>query len=127
MGLYFSNVTNDTLWIAFVYYDLSCGFDNLNYHKQGWWQVDGGQIFNAWNTDLSQVNQYAYFYAESNGTTWAGTGDFLIDISQAPFNQCAFDNANVTQNVNFIQLDFASFYGLQVVLQPDGQWFSVPL
>lgn len=75
MALYFTNATDDTIWIAFMYFDSSCGPTNQNYRKLGWWQVDSGQQFNAWNTDLFNVNQYAYFYAKSNGTTWASTGN----------------------------------------------------
>jgi hypothetical protein len=28
------------------------------------WQVNSGETFNAWNTDLRNVNRYAAFYAE---------------------------------------------------------------
>jgi uncharacterized membrane protein len=76
MALFFQNQTSQTVWVAFAYYDPSCGAANENFRKQGWWQLDPGQPqFNAWNIDLRTVNRYAYFYAETanDGTNYSGT------------------------------------------------------
>lgn len=126
MPLYFVNQAANTVWVAFAYYDTGCGEANQNFRKQGWWQITSGQTFNAWNTDLSTVNRYAYFYAESaDGATWAGTGNAWLYITQNAFNQCAFDNTNTTSQVDFIQLDFSGDYGLYVYLGPeDSKWTS---
>jgi hypothetical protein len=62
MALYFINHYPAALWIAFVYFDAGCG--GTQFRKTGWWQVNPGETFNAWNTDLRTVNRFASFYAE---------------------------------------------------------------
>ena len=62
MALYFENHYSKPVWIAFVFSDPRCG--ELLFRKMGWWQVNPGAIFNAWNVDLRTVNRFASFYAE---------------------------------------------------------------
>jgi hypothetical protein len=108
MALYFINHYPAALWIAFVYFDAGCG--GTQFRKTGWWQVNPGETFNAWNTDLRTVNRFASFYAEefkdSGGATWSGTGNGWYRISDMAFNQCYDDNTNCNQQPNFVQLDF---------------------
>ncbi len=130
MALYFLNETPNTIFIAFLYFDNGCG--GTPFRKLGWWQVDPGEKFNAWNTDLSTVNRYAAFYAEeyidSGGATWSGTGNNWYLIPDLKFNQCYDDNTNCNQQPDFVPLDFmtadngvAKFYDLTVTLTAGGK------
>src|SRR6476619_6421625 len=102
MALHFKNLYNDTIWIAFLYHDTGC--QGVPFRKLGWWAVPSGQTFNAWNTDLRNVNRYAAFYAEefrdSGGATWSGTGNSWYRISDGSFNQCYDDNTNCNQQAD---------------------------
>ncbi len=112
MALYFQNQTSQTVWVAFAYYDPSCGAANQNFRKLGWWQLDPYvPQFNAWDVDLRTVNRYAYFYAETanDGTNYSGTRNSWLSVNPAAaFNQCAFDDAGDGQWVDFYELDFAA-------------------
>jgi uncharacterized membrane protein len=133
MALFFQNQYSDTVWIAFLYEDTGCGA--TPWHKMGWWQVDSGTTFNAWNTDLRGVNRYAAFYAEeyrdSGGATWSGNGNNWYLISDTRFDQCYDNNSNCNQQPDFIPLDFNGYADLTVTLGPNpGQLAtqgSVPL
>lgn len=93
MVLSFQNLYPDTIWVAFLYGDTNCG--GPPFTKMGWWAVNSGQIFTAWNTDLRTVNRHAAFYAEefrdSGGATWSGTGNNWYLISDVAFRQCYDD------------------------------------
>ena len=134
MPLYFTNQYVNTIWIAFLYFDGGCG--GTPFRKQGWWQVDPGATFNAWNTDLRTVNRHAAFYAEeykdAGGSTWSGTGNNWYLISDVAFNQCYDDNTNCNQQPDFVQLDFmtadygvARFIDLTVTLGPGPGQLSI--
>jgi hypothetical protein len=88
----------------------------------GWWAVNSGQIFNAWDVDLRRVNRYAAFSAEefkdSGGATWSGTGNNWYLIPDVGFSQCYDDNTNCNQQPDFISLDFAGNADVTVVLGP---------
>jgi hypothetical protein len=127
MSLYFINHYPAAIWIAFLYYDSGCS--GTPFRKTGWWQVNPGETFNAWNTDLRTVNRHAAFYAEefkdSGGATWSGTGNSWYRISDMAFNQCYDDNTNCNQQPDFVQLDFrkadngvADFIDLMITLGP---------
>jgi hypothetical protein len=120
MALYFQNTYPDTIWIAFLYYDPGCS--PTPFHKLGWWQVNSGQSFNAWNTDLRNVGQYAAFYAEeyrdAGGATWSGSGNNWYLISDVGFDQCYDDNTNCNQQPDFVPLDFNGFADMTVTLGP---------
>jgi len=120
MALYFQNLYSDTIWIAFLYFDGGCG--PTPFRKLGWWQVNSGETFNAWNTDLRNVGRYAAFYAEEyrdeGGATWSGTGNNWYLISDVAFNQCYDDNTNCNQQPDFVPLDFNGYADLNVTLGP---------
>jgi len=117
MALYFQNQYSDTVWIAFLYEDASCGA--VPWRKLGWWQVDSGDKFNAWNTDLRDVNRYAAFYAEGgDGSTWSGSGSMWYRITEARFNQCYEDNTNCNISRDFNPLDFDGYADVVVTLGP---------
>lgn len=120
MSLSFKNSYSDTIWIAFLYYDPGC--NGAPFRKLGWWQVNPGDTFNAWNTDLRNVSRYAAFYAEefkdSGGATWSGIGNNWYLIPDGGFNQCYGDNSNCNQQPDFINLDFAGMADMTVTLGP---------
>lgn len=120
MALYFHNLFPETVWIAFQYYDPGCSPNP--WRKMGWWQVNSGDTFNAWNTDLRTVNRYAQFYAEefrdAGGATWSGTGNNWYLISDVAFDQCYDDNTNCNQQPDFVLLDFGGFADMTVTLGP---------
>lgn len=121
MALYFQNTYSNTVWIAFLYYNPSCGDGGKTpFKKLGWWKVDSGQTFNAWNTDLRTVNGHVAFYAEefrdSGGATWNGNGNNWYRIPDVGFNQCYDDNTNCNQQPDFIPLDFNGNSDVLVVL-----------
>jgi len=117
MALRFQNLCSETVWIAFIYYDPTCG-GGVPFRKQGWWQVDSGETFNAWNVDLRTVNSYAYFYASSATGTWSGTGNAWCYITQSGFNQCFTDLTNCNEQKDFVQLDFGGLSDVTVQLGP---------
>ena len=97
----------EPLWIAFAYYDSSCGAANQNFRKMGWWQINPYQTLNLWNVDLQTVNRYAYFWGATahQGITWHGTGNAWLNLNpNSAFNQCAFDNTNDAQSVDFVEI-----------------------
>jgi|GEM_PF-2419256 hypothetical protein len=118
MALNFQNLYSKTIWIAFLFYNPSCR--GTPWTKQGWWGVNSGQIFNAWNVDLRTVNRYAAFYADDDGSaTWTGTGNnFYFIRTPEGFTQCYDDNTNCNIQPNFVVLDFNGFYDVNVVLGP---------
>ena len=136
MALLFVNNFPAAVWIALVYGDTGCG--GQPFRKRGWYQVNPGQEFNAWNTNLRTVNRYALFYAEeyyalfyaeeykdSGGATWSGNGNHWYRVPDTRFDQCFDDNTNCNQQPNFIQLDFqkadngtAHFVDIHVTLGP---------
>ena len=111
MSLFFANTYRDPIWIAFAYYDPSCGPTNQNFRKLGWWEVGGnGTVFEAWNVDLTTVNRFAYFYAESanDGANWSGTGNAWLSVNPlSAFDQCAFESTPNAQWVDFYEIDFS--------------------
>jgi hypothetical protein len=119
MALYFRNSYPSTIWIAFLYHDPGCS--PTPFRKLGWWQVNSGDTFNAWSTDLRSVNRYAAFYAEeyAGGASWSGSGNNWYLISDAPFDQCYDDNINCNQQPDFIPLDFNGFADMTVTLGPE--------
>jgi Protein of unknown function (DUF1036) len=134
MSLVFTSQYPAPIWIAFLYSDAGCG--GTPFRKLGWWQVNPGENFVAWNTDLRTVNRYAAFYAEefkdSGGATWSGTGNSWYRISDVGFNQCYDDNTNCNQQPDFIQLDFkkadngnADFIDLSITLGPGQGQLSI--
>jgi hypothetical protein len=130
MALFFTNNYSHTIWIAFAYYDPSCGPENQNFRKLGWWQLDPSQMFDAWDVDLRTVNRYAYFYAESadDEASWSGNGNAWLAVDpNAPFDQCAFVEGNDSQWVDFSQLDFAlPGADLSIGIGPiPGEWIGV--
>ena len=110
MALYFTNITGETVYVAFAWYDPSCGTANQNFRKQGWWALDSSpQMFKAWDVDLHQVNRYAYFYAETanDQVNWSGNGNAWLSVNpDATFGLCAFADPGDDLWVDFIQLDF---------------------
>ncbi len=133
MALYFQNLLqSSSVNIAFAYYDPSCGPQNQNFRKMGWWVLQPNQTFLAWNTDLRTVNRYVYFYAATNGEggglLWTGTGNAWLETTGAAFDQCAFDNTNCDQWHDFIQLDFGGLPGWLIQLGPiAGLYIPLPL
>jgi hypothetical protein len=127
MALFLYNYsTNPTIWVAFAYYDPGCGAANQNFRKQGWWQLDSGEVFNAWNADLRSVNRFAYIYAETanNSRNWSGKGNAWLTVDPtASFNQCAFQNTPHDQWVDFFEIDFTwapPGWDLEVGFREDG-------
>lgn len=118
MALFFRNNYPHTIWIAFLFKDTACG--GTPFRKMGWWQVNPGDVFNAWDVDLRTVNRFASFYAEefkdSGGATWSGGGNSWYLISDGAFDQCYDDNSNCNQQPDFVQLDFAGFPDMTVTL-----------
>ena len=110
MALYFFNASGQAVSVAFAYYDRGCGDANQNFRKQGWWQIEnfrGDPGFLAWNVDLRTVNRFAYFYVEAaNGSSWHGTGNAWLGVTDSIFSQCAFDEGRDDRWVDFIDLDF---------------------
>jgi hypothetical protein len=107
MALFFYNGTGQTVWISFAFFDRSCGDPNQNFRKLGWWQLDSNSRFNAWDVDLRTVNRFAYFYVEAaDGSNWHGAGNAWLGITNAAFNQCAFDVTGDDRWEDFIDLDF---------------------
>src|SRR5579871_4380386 len=100
MALLFYNSYTQPVWVTFLYYDAGCGPANQNFRKLGWWYLNSGQLFMAWDVDLRTVNRFAYFYAETahDGVSFSGNGNAWIDVNvNSSFNQCAFDNTNCDQ------------------------------
>jgi len=137
MALYFQNVTPETVWVSFLYNNPDCGANGgTPWRKLGWWRIDPGQTFIAWNTDLRTVNRYVAWYAEqyrdSGGATWSGNGNNWYSIPDIGFNQCYDDQTNCNQQPDFNQLDFAGNSDVLVVLGPEpGQrsvqeWIPLP-
>ena len=118
MALNFQNLYSNPIFIAFLFHNPNCS--GTPWTKQGWWGVNSGQIFNAWNVDLRTVNRYAAFYADDGGSvTWSGTGDnWYLVRSPEGFTQCYDDNTNCNIQPNFVVLDFNGFYDVNVVLGP---------
>jgi uncharacterized membrane protein len=137
MALYFQNRFSDTVWIAFLYNNPGCGANGgVPWRKLGWWRVDPGQTFNAWNTDLRTVNRYVAWYAEEfrdgGGATWSGTGNNWYSIPDVGFNQCYSDESHCNQQPDFNALDFAGNSDVLVVLGPragqrqEQEWIPLP-
>jgi Protein of unknown function (DUF1036) len=118
MALHFYNLYRATIWIAFLYHDSSCR--GTPWKKQGWWQVDSGQIFTASNADLRRHNRHTAFYADNGGgAVWRGSGNNWYRIPAAKgFRQCFDDNWDCNLLVNFWPLDFNGFYDVTVTLGP---------
>lgn len=123
MSLYIQNLYNDTIWVAFVYYDAGCG--PTQFRKTGWWQVDSGDTFNAWNVDLREVNQRVAFYGESGEAKWGSGDNGYYLIANRAFDQCFDDNSNCDQWADFVEFDFGSFADVTVALGPDAGIFNI--
>lgn len=126
MGLEFQNQYHNSIWIALVYGDKTCG---SRFRKQGWWRVEPGQTRNIWDVNLQRVNRFASFYAQEfkggGGATWDGTGNRWFLIRDVAFDQCYEDNTGCNQQPNFVGLDFEQadnghhpFNSLRVSLGP---------
>ena len=137
MALNFQNNYANTVWVAFLYYNPGCGNGGATpFRKMGWWQVDSGQTFNAWNTDLRNVVGGVAFYAEeykdSGGATWSGTGNNWYQIPDGAFDQCYDDNSKCNQQPDFIPLNFNGNSDVTVVLGPRAgelninEWIPLP-
>jgi hypothetical protein len=120
LALYFQNLLGETVYVAFAWYDPSCGDANQNFRKQGWWAIqpivttfplppDWPTRFKAWDVDLRSVNRYAYFYAETanDGVNWSGNGNAWLSVNpDEAFDLCAFADPGDDQWVDFAQMDF---------------------
>jgi uncharacterized membrane protein len=118
MALNFQNVYSGTVWVAFLYHAPSCV--GTPWKKVGWWQVNSGQIYNAWNVNLRTINRFAAFFAldSSRRDTWGGTGNKWYAVPERAFSQCYDDNTDCNLEFNFRELDFNGFYDVTVVLGP---------
>ena len=120
MALNFQNLYSQTIWIAFLFHNPNCS--GTPWTKMGWWGVNSGQIFNAWNVDLRSVNRYAAFYAQDftsrRGAAWSGTGNNWYLIRSERFSQCYDDNTNCDMQPDFVPLDFNGFFDVNVVIGP---------
>ena len=127
MALRFRNAYRNTIYVALVYGDNSCGASP--FRKQGWWAVAPGQSLSVWNANLNTVNRHASFYAQefkdSGGATWSGNQNKWYKIPDVRFNQCYDDDRNCNQQPNFVPLDFRNadngnhpFESIEVTLGP---------
>jgi hypothetical protein len=119
MSLTFVNhVPDDTINIVYVYLDTSCPY---NFRKEGFYVIGPGASINTWNGDVSSLNRYWYFWAQSvNGLYWAG-GDGPIEISfPHEFDQCVYDNANMTMTVGLQEIDVNGYSQFTVNLWGPG-------
>jgi hypothetical protein len=120
MALYFQNLYSQTIFIAFLFHNPSCG--GTPFEKMGWWGLNSGQIFNCRNVDLRSVNRFAAFYAaessDPGGPNWSGSGNHWYLISNNLFSQCFDDNTNCNLERNFVVLDFNGFIDVNAVLGP---------
>jgi hypothetical protein len=121
-GLFFQNLTSETVWLNVLYYDSSCGAANQLFRKQGWWGLSPGQTFQLWSADLRTLNQYAYYEAEfgPDVTVWGGNGNAWTEITDNAFDQCFLDQAGCNRWVDYQELNLGGLLGLTVQLGPKG-------
>jgi hypothetical protein len=129
MALYFCNEYSNTVYVAILYYDQTCGVANQNFKKSGWYAVNPGQTMvpniPSLYGDLRQGNARAYFFAEeysgSQGEVWHGTGNAWASIPNGDaFTQCSEDLANTQQQVDFYDIEFRGFSDVFVMIYEGG-------
>jgi hypothetical protein len=136
VGLHFRNASPNTVFVAVLVYDPSCGAANQNFKKYGWYSVASGATMTpnipALLGDLRSGNARAYFFAQqysgSGGQTWSGTGsNWFMVPNGAGFAQCLADNTNCQQWVDFIDIEFGGQADVTTTIGPaSGQSSSAP-
>lgn len=94
MGLFIRNSTNQTIWVAFGYYNPLCR--PTTYRKAGWYRLDPGQTRQIWSGYAG--GQTFYYYAENINRTRVWQGPFVTRVPDTAFNVC-WDTSNVNWDV----------------------------
>jgi len=111
MGLTFHNQYTAPLSVAIMFLSPdTCSGEGEGWEMMGWWNINPGDSALVYANDLEDLNRYWYYYAHaSDGTRWAGNGEWVRSVPQAVFDQCfGLGVTGETEQVDFRQLDIDS-------------------
>jgi uncharacterized membrane protein len=111
------------LWVAIMYYEPGCS-DGGDWIKKGWWRLTSGQCAIVYGGDLDDLNQYYYYYAESEdfATTWNGPINRFVPFQA--FEWCEWtacsrsDGRPCGYDVGFRLLDIGDYDDYTLTLIP---------
>jgi hypothetical protein len=106
MSLAFGNLTNEDVWVAYMFLSQDvCGGEGGNWQAIGWFRVlgvrdhplpppkgpsaEGSNTRTVYANDLKDVNnRYWYFYAQNASRSRVWAGPISVYVSNQPFNHC---------------------------------------
>lgn len=101
--LKFTNSFPETVWVCIDWYHPNCS-DGGDWEKAGWWKIDPGQSAVASTADVSDVNQFWYYFAHSaGGSVWAGP--FAEMVPHSRFAWCENTSSTDARQVGMRELD----------------------
>ncbi len=101
--LKFSNSFPETVWVCIDWYHPNCS-DGGDWEKAGWWKIDPGQSAVVSTADVSDVNQFWYYFAHSeSGNVWAGP--FAEMVPHNRFDWCENTSSTDARQVGMRELD----------------------
>ena len=121
MGLTIHNQYTASLSVAIMFWSPdTCSGEGAGWEMMGWWNIDPGGSALVYANDLEDLNRYWYYYAHSSdGTRWAGNGDWVRSVPRARFDQCfGLGVVGDTEEVDFRQLDIDSNDNFTLNLTP---------
>lgn len=121
MGLTFHNQYTAPVSVAIMFKSPdTCSGEGQGWEMMGWWNINPGDSALVYANDLEDLNRYWYYYAHaSDGTGWAGNGEWARSVPQAVFDQCfGFGVIGEAEEVDFRQLDIGSYDNYTLSLTP---------
>jgi uncharacterized membrane protein len=101
--LRFCNQYPAELWVCISWYHPNCP-DGGDWEKKGWWHLAPAECKIAFGGDVSDVNRFWYYYAESaDGRFWAGP--FGTIVANGAFDWCENTGSTDSRTVGMRQLD----------------------
>ena len=114
--LTFCNQYTRQVWVAIMWYSPGCP-DGGDWEKAGWWHINPAECQNIWDVDLDEINQYYYFYAESDdGAVWSGST--YVDVPYQRFDWCIGTSSSDSRSVGFQLFDVDSNDDFTMTLLP---------
>ncbi len=103
MGLTFCNSYHRRIWTMISFYSPERCADDP-WQEMGWFAVDPGTCSLVYANDLADLNQYWYYFAESDdGAFWAGP--FTASVTVAPFDKCHVGSTADDRQIGMRELD----------------------
>jgi uncharacterized membrane protein len=115
----FTNSTAKPVYVTFQWYSPGCK-DGGSWETQGWWLIQPGATATVFGRDLQTVDEYFYFYAESNDRRLIWSGPYKTCCPSTAFDWClnTCNNNPNTRVLGFREINIGSYNNYTLNLIP---------